>query len=70
MDYDRKFRFPLYAAAGIPEAWLIVMRARQIERHTLPTDDIYSQVALARRNQALTSTVLPQLTIRASLIFD
>lgn len=36
VDYDRQVKFPLYAAAGIPEAWLIEMRSRLIERHTDP----------------------------------
>ena len=70
IDTDRRVKLPMYAAAGIPEAWLVDMKARVIERHTDPLDGSYRQVAAARPGQALTSTVLPQLTIRASLIFD
>jgi Uma2 family endonuclease len=67
---DRRVKLPMYADAGIPETWLFDIQRRVIERHTHPVNSVYSQVASARRNQSLTSTVLPQLTIRASLIFD
>lgn len=70
IDTDQKVKLPMYAAAGIPEAWLVDMKARVIERHIDPIDGSYRQVAAARRDQTLTSTVLPRLTIQASLIFD
>ena len=69
-DYDRKIKLPMYAAAGIPEAWFIDIRSRVIERHAERLAGSYRQVASARRERSLTSTVLPELTIRASLIFD
>ncbi len=70
IDTDWKVKLPMYAAAGIPEAWLVDMKAQVIERHTDPVDGSYRQVAAAHRNQALASTVLPRLTIRAGLIFE
>ena len=70
LDQDRKVKLPMYAAAGIPEAWLFDVQSRVIERHSNPIDGSYRQVASAWRDRALASTVLPALTIRASLIFD
>ena len=70
INTDRRVKLPMYAAAGILEAWLFDVQARVIERHTDPIAGSYRQVASARRNQTLTSTVLPRLTIQASLIFD
>jgi Uma2 family endonuclease len=35
-DYDRNTKFPRYAAAGIPEAWLFDLLAGRIERHSEP----------------------------------
>jgi len=70
IDQDRKVKLPMYAAAGIPEAWLFDVQRRVIERHTHPVNGIYSQVATARRNQSLTSTILPHLSIRASVVYD
>lgn len=67
---DRAVKLPLYAAAEIAEAWLVNIQGREIERHTMPSEGRYRQVATARAGQSLTSTVLPQLVIRADLLFD
>jgi Uma2 family endonuclease len=67
-DYDRGVKLPLYAAAGIPEAWLIDLVAETIERHSEPRDGRYRLIALAGRGETLGSTVLPALTIPVDAI--
>jgi Uma2 family endonuclease len=67
-NYDRQTKLPLYAAAGIREAWIFDLVTETIERHTEPLDGRYTLIAIAGRGQALTSTVLPNLTIPASII--
>lgn len=62
-DTDRGTKFPRYAAAGIPEAWLVDLIANVIERHNDPRDGLYRQITLARPGDTLTSTVFPQLAI-------
>ena len=62
-EYDRKVKLPLYAAAGIPEAWLIDLAAETVERHTDPGKGFYRLTTLALHGESLTSTVLPDLTI-------
>ncbi len=62
-EYDRNVKLPLYAAAGIPEAWLIDLAAETVERHTDPGNGIYRLTVLALRGESLTSTVLAGLTI-------
>lgn len=52
---DRAVKLPLYAAAGVPEAWLVDLNA-----------GVYRQVAWARPGDALASTVVPSLLIPAS----
>jgi Uma2 family endonuclease len=64
-DTDRSVKFPLYAAAGIPEAWLVDLAAGVIERHTEPRNGRYTLVALAGRGESLPSTVLPHLVFAA-----
>ncbi len=61
--YDRDVKLPLYAAAGIPEAWFADLVADRVERHTEPSPDGYQQIALVGRGKTLTSTVLPGVTI-------
>lgn len=62
LEYDRGVKLPLYAEAGIPEAWLFNLLANRIERHTDPGPDGYRTVAFAEPGQRLPSTVLPKLT--------
>lgn len=62
-DHDRNVKLPLYAAAGIPEAWLFDLVADRMERHTEPGADGYQQIALAGRGKSLASTVLPTVTL-------
>ena len=66
-EYDRETKLRRYAAAGIPEAWLSDLVGGLLERHSEPRDGIYQQVAIGRPGEALTSTVLPGLTIPVSL---
>ena len=66
LEYDRDAKLPLYAAAGIPEAWLFNLVAYRIERHSDPGPDGYRTVAFAEAGQQLASTVLPNLTFDAA----
>ena len=52
-------KFPLYAAAGIPEAWLFDLIEDRIQRHTDPGPDGYRQVASVGRGESISSLVLP-----------
>ena len=65
LEYDRGTKLPLYAEAGIPEAWLFNLIANRIERRTDPGPDGYRTVAFAERGQSVPSTVLPELTFDA-----
>jgi Uma2 family endonuclease len=67
-EYDRAIILPRYAAAGIPEAWLIDLGAETIERHTEPRDGYYHFAALAMRGDTLASTILPALIIPADVV--
>jgi len=69
-DHDRGFKFPLYATAGIAEAWLIDLTAETIERHTEPHDGHYRFIALANRGESLPSTVFPTVTLNADAVFE
>jgi Uma2 family endonuclease len=67
-EYDRATKLPRYAAAGIPEGWLIDLGAEAIERHTEPRDGYYRFAALAMRGDTLASTILPALAIPADIV--
>lgn len=66
--YDRKTKFPIYAAAGIPEAWLVDLTALRIERHTDPWPDGYHSVARFGRGKFVESTVVSGLAVSADAV--
>lgn len=68
LRYDRTVKLPLYAAAGIPEVWIVNVRVGLIERYTEPRDGEYQQAVAAERGQTLTSTSLPTLSVAVSSI--
>ena len=67
-DYDRGIKLPLYATAGIEEAWLVDLVAEIIERHTDPYDGVYRRSAPARRGESLSSTVLPAIVLSVDAV--
>ena len=69
LRYDRTTKLPLYAAAGIPEAWIFDIGFERVERHTVPTPDGYATVQEAGRGETLASTVLPAIRISVDEIF-
>jgi Uma2 family endonuclease len=68
LHHDRNTKFPLYAAAGIPEAWLFDLVNRRIERHTQPHSDGYGQIIVARRGETIESLVIPGLVIPVNVV--
>lgn len=60
---DREIKLPMYARAGIPETWLVDVKAGVVERHTAPRDGAYTQLATARAGETLASTVVSAVVI-------
>lgn len=63
LEFDRRVKIPLYARAGIPEAWLVELRNEAIERHTEPSPEGYRSVRRFRRGETVTSAALPSLVL-------
>ena len=64
IEYDRNVKLPLYARAGIPEAWLLVLPKEVIEVHSQPKNGKYQKVRRLKRGKALTSPTIPGLSCR------
>ena len=41
LEFDREVKLARYAAAGIPEVWIVNLRMRQVEGHSDPVDGTY-----------------------------
>lgn len=59
--YDRNVKLPLYARAGVPEAWLVDLRAGVVEVHSEPHADSYGAVRTYARGEVVRSTTLAEV---------
>ncbi len=58
-DPDRRVKVPLYALAGIPEAWLVDLEQQTITAYADPTPDGYRSVRVFRRGEEVAPGVFP-----------
>ena len=68
LAYDRDIKIPLYARAGIPEAWVVDVAADRIDAYQDPVAGQYTRVRTASRGDVLTPLQLPTLTLAADEI--
>jgi Uma2 family endonuclease len=64
VEYDRNVKLPLYARAGISEAWLLILPDDTIEVYSNPKDGKYQKVQRLKRGKNLVSPTVPGLTLR------
>ncbi len=68
LGYDRSVKLPLYARAGIREAWIVDLQGEAVERHNDHSEDGYRRMEWAGRGRTLASEVLPNLTLEANAV--
>ncbi len=68
LAYDRDIKIPLYARAGIPEAWVMDIAADRLETYQDPVAGQYVRVRTASRGDVLTPLQFPHLTFAADEI--
>jgi Uma2 family endonuclease len=56
--FDRQRKLPLYARAGIPEAWIVDLLSERVEIFTRPAAAGYSMSSVASRGQQLHAPAL------------
>lgn len=66
LAYDRRVKLPLYAAAGIPESWLMNLQEDVIEAHTDPSPNGYRTVRRYHLGDAIAPITFPELLIPVS----
>ena len=65
---DRRVKLPKYAAAGIPEAWLVNIPRRTVEVHREPREGRYQQVTVARKGEEVSPLAFPDIAIAVDAI--
>jgi Uma2 family endonuclease len=68
LRYDRLVKMPLYAAAGVPEAWIVDVESRRIETYRQPHNAGYADVNMFARDAAVTPAAFPDLAIPVAQI--
>lgn len=63
-DYDRNIKLPLYAASGIPEAWLVDLNREVIEVYLQPTGSMYQTIKEYHRGESLSPQFNSALTLK------
>lgn len=63
-NYDRNVKLPLYARAGIPEVWLMVLQKAVIEVYSQPKNGKYQKIRRLKRGKTLISQILPEFSCR------
>ena len=63
VEEDRTRKMPLYARAGIREAWLVNLPAQTVEFYRTPGPDGYGSIRTFGRTQVLTPEAFPDITL-------
>lgn len=69
LSYDRNKKIPLYARAGIPEAWIAVLPKRTLEVYREPRDGAYRSRTVLRIGEAVSPIACPEVSIRVAAFF-
>jgi Uma2 family endonuclease len=64
IEYDRSAKLPLYARAGIPEAWLIILPKELVEVHSEPKNGKYQIIRRLKRGKVMISATINGLTLK------
>lgn len=64
VNYDRSVKLPLYARAGIPDCWLILLPKEVMEVHTQPKNGKYQKVQRLKRGKVLASRSVKGLSLK------
>jgi Uma2 family endonuclease len=68
LDYDRRTKIPLYAKAGIPEAWIVDLHNGSIEVYTHPAGNVYSRLRIVQRGEQFELAGIEGTTIQADSV--
>ena len=63
LGYDREIKLPLYAAARVPEVWIVNVEEDRVEVHRDPSAGRYRVEERSGRGAALRPALLPELSV-------
>jgi Uma2 family endonuclease len=69
IDFDRKQKIPRYAAAGIPEVWIVDLEHQQIEQYSQLVNGRFAPPKIQTIENVIESVGLPRITIDIQKLF-
>jgi Uma2 family endonuclease len=69
LRYDRHVKLPLYARAGIPEAWIFDLGGKRVLVHRQPVGESYEQITTVRRRGTLSPGAFQDVVLPAAQLF-
>ena len=63
LELDREVKLARYAAAGIPEVWIVNLRARQVEAHSDPVDGSYRSRRVVTAEGSISPLAFPDTAL-------
>ena len=69
LAYDQMEKLPRYAAAGIPEVWIIDVARQTIEQHTQPRNGRYHHIQVVERGEQITASTVDNVVIAVHSLF-
>lgn len=69
LSFDLGTKIPLYARAGIVEAWVIDIKTRSVHVHRDPGEGGYKTVLMMRSGEVIAPAALPETAVAISEIF-
>lgn len=64
LEYDQSVKAAAYAAAGIPEYWILNIPAVQLEQHLSPRDGEYQEIRIHKESQTVDTKLLGAIRVR------
>ena len=66
LRHDREAKLPRYAAAGIPEVWIVDLNGLRVEVYRRPVDSQYTEAVVYEDDQLVSPQAFPDITIPAN----
>jgi Uma2 family endonuclease len=70
LAFDRGEKAELYAAAGVPDYWVVDVEGQRIEVRREPSPDGYRDVQVHSGEMEIRPLALPEAALRPKLLFD
>jgi Uma2 family endonuclease len=68
LESDRRYKIPLYAKAGINEAWLVNLPEGKIELYAEPANGVYQTTTEFQRSKEAQSTTIEGLRVSVTAV--